>query len=49
MTRFRDAKVCSKWLQERIDDHRTQSDNKYNSEPQNPEGKKSALGIASAW
>ena len=26
MTRFRGAKVCSKWLQERIDDHSIQSD-----------------------
>ena len=31
MTRFRGAKVCSKWLQERIDDHNIQSDNKYKS------------------
>ena len=31
MTRFRGAKVCSKWLQERIDDHNKQSDNKYKS------------------
>ena len=28
MTRFRGAKVCSKWLQERIDDHNIQSENK---------------------
>ena len=28
MTRFRGAKVCSKWLQERIDDHNKQSDYK---------------------
>ena len=28
MTRFRGAKVCSKWLQERIDDHNIQSDYK---------------------
>ena len=26
MTRFRGAKVCNKWLQVRIDDHRIQSD-----------------------
>ena len=32
MTRFRGAKVCSKWLHERIDDHNTQSDYKYKSE-----------------
>ena len=49
MTRVRDAKVCNKWLQIRIDDHRIQSDYKYKSELQNPEGKKSVLGIASAW
>ena len=49
MTRFRDAKVCNNWLQIRIDDHRIQSDFKYKSELQNPEGKKSVLGIASAW
>ena len=29
MTRFRGAKECSKWLQERIDDHIKQSDYKY--------------------
>ena len=28
MSRFRGAKVCSKWLQERIDDHNIQSDYK---------------------
>ena len=28
MTRFRGAKVCSKWLQERIDDHSIESDYK---------------------
>ena len=28
MTRFRGAKVCSKWLQEIIDDHNIQSDYK---------------------
>ena len=49
MTRFRDAKVCNNWLQERIDDHRIQSDYKYKSELQNPEGKTSVLGITSAW
>ena len=32
MTRFRGAKVCSKWLQERSDDQNTQCDNKYKSE-----------------
>ena len=31
MTCFRGAKVCSKWLQERIDDRNIQSDNKYKS------------------
>ena len=49
MTRFRDAKVCNNRLQIRIDDHRIQSDYKYKRELQNPEGKKSVLGIASAW
>ena len=49
MTRFRDAKVCNNWLQVRTDDHRIQSDYKYKSELQNPEGKKSILGIKSAW
>ena len=49
MTLFRDAKVCNSWLQIRIDDHRIQSDYKYKSELQNPEGKKSVLGITSAW
>ena len=29
MTHFRGAKVCNKWLQERIDDHIIQSDHKY--------------------
>ena len=28
---FRGAKVCSKWLQERTDDHNIQSDNNYKS------------------
>ena len=49
MTRFRDAKVCYNWPQKRIDDHRIQSDYKYKSELQNPEGKKSVLRITSAW
>ena len=49
MTRFRDAKVCNNWLQVRIDDHRIHSGYKYKSELQNPEGKKSVLGITSAW
>ena len=49
MTRFRDARVCNNWLQVRIDDHGIQSDYKYKSELQNPEGKKSVLGITSAW
>ena len=49
MTQFRDAKVCNSWLQISIDDHRIQSDYKYKSELQNPEGKKSVLGITSAW
>ena len=29
MARFRDAKVCNKWLQKRFDDHRIQSDCEY--------------------
>ena len=37
------------WLQKRIDDHRIEFDYKYKSEQQNPEGKKSVLGIKSAW
>ena len=41
--------VCNNWLQVRIDDHRIESDYKYKSELQTPEGKKSVLGIASAW
>ena len=45
MTRFRDAKVCTNWLQKRIDYHRIQSDYKYKSELQNSEGKKLVLGI----
>ena len=49
MTRFLDAKVCNNWLQIRIDDHRILSDYKYKSEIQNPEGKKSVLGLTSAW
>ena len=49
MTRFRDEKVCNSWLQVRIDDHRIQSGYKYKSELQNPDGKKSVLGITSAW
>ena len=49
MTRFRDAKVCNNWLQMKIDDHRIQSDYKCVSGLQNPEGKNSTLGIASAW
>ena len=42
-------KCATIWLQIRIDDHRIQSDYKYKSELQNPEGKKSVLGMASAW
>ena len=39
MTRFRDAKVCNNLVADEIDDHRIQSDYKYKSELQNPEGK----------
>ena len=49
MTRFRDVQECNNWLQIRIDDHRIQSDYKYESELQNPEGQKSVFGITSAW
>ena len=41
--------VCNNWLQIRIDDQSIQSDYKYKSEHQNPEGKKSVLGISCAW
>ena len=41
--------MCNSLLQIRIDGHRIQSDYKYKSELQNPEGKKSVLGIESAW
>ena len=36
MTRFRGAIVCSKWLQQRIDDHNIQSDYKCTIGPQVP-------------
>ena len=49
MTRFRDAKVCNNLAIDEIDDHRIQSDYKCKSGPQNPEGKNTTLGIASAW
>ena len=49
MTRFRGAIVCNNLATDEIDDHRIQSDYKYKSELQNPEGKKSVLGITSAW
>ena len=49
MTRFRDAKVCNNLVTDEIDDHRIQSDYKCTIGLQNPEGKISALGIASAW
>ena len=49
MTRFRDAKVCNNLVTEEIDDHRIQSDYKCIIGQQNPEGKNSTLGIASAW
>ena len=41
-------KCATVWLQIRIDDHRIQSEYKFKSELQNPEGKKSLLGITSA-
>ena len=46
---FSRCKCALIWLQIRIDDHRIQSGYKYKSELQNPEGKKSVLGITSAW
>ena len=49
MTRFRDVKVCINLATDEIDDHRIQSDYKCISGLQNPEGKNSTLGIASAW
>ena len=49
MTRFRDAKVCNNLVTDEIDDHRIQSDYKCTIRLQNPEGKNSTLGIASAW
>ena len=48
MTRFRDAKLCNNLGTHEIDDHSVQSHYKYKSELQNPEGKNSVLGIASA-
>ena len=49
MTRFRDAKACNNLATDEIDDHRIQSDYKCTIGLQNPEGKNSKLGIASAW
>ena len=49
MTRFRDAKVCNNLATDEINDHRIQSDHKCAIGQQNPEGKNSVLGIASAW
>ena len=49
MTRFRDVKVCNNLATGEIDDHRIQSDYKCAIGLQHPEGKNSALGIASAW
>ena len=49
MTRFRDAKVCNNLATDEIDDNRMQSDYKCISGLQNPEGKNSTFGIASAW
>ena len=46
VTRFRGAKVCSKCLQERIDDHNKQSGYKYKSGLQS---ENSVNGIMSAW
>ena len=49
MTRFRDAKVCNILVTDEIYDHRIQFDYKCIVGLQNPEGKNSTLGIASAW
>ena len=49
MTRFRDATVCNNLVTDEIDDHRIQSDYKCTIGLQNPEGKNSTLGLASAW
>ena len=49
MTRFRDGKVCNNLATDEIDGRRIQSDHKGISGLQNPEGKNSVLGIASAW
>ena len=49
MTRFRDGKLCDNLATDEIDDHGIQSDYKCKSGLQNPEGKNSTLGIASAW
>ena len=49
MTRFRDGKVCNNVATDEIDDHRIRSDYKCTSGLQNPEGKNSTFGIASAW
>ena len=46
---FSRCKCATTWLKISNDDHRIQSDGKYYSELQNPEGKKSVLGISSAW
>ena len=53
MTRFRGEKVCSKWPQERIDDHSIQADYKLTTSAKvNHKIQKemnSVLGITSAW
>ena len=49
MSRFRDAKVCNNLVTDEIDDHRIQSGYKCIIGLQNPEGKNSTFGIASAW
>ena len=49
MTRCSDVKVCKNLVTDEIDDHRVQFDYKCAIGLQNPEGKNSALGIASSW
>ena len=46
---FSRCKCATTWLKISNDDHRIQSDGKYYRELQNPKGKKSVLGISSAW
>ena len=49
MTHFRYVKVCNNLVTDEIDDQRIQSDYKCTIGLQNPEGKNSTFGLASAW